>query len=473
MRTNRLEVIRLVMLGCVLLAAIMILWSRFYQETSRPQHDLAAVPRAIATSLPPGELPTSQPSVVAATPGAGLTVTPGFSTEVPTPFMLPAPTVVGASQVSRIVPGLSLSFTLKNTLNGMGPVDDLAWAPTGDKLLQVNSSGELYALNADGSNAQYLTTYPSGTTRDLLRDQLPKNNTLIIDHAGQPQGTSGDRDAGYFDVIQFTPGNKPTLKQEREPKIHKPSKQGAGQVSQVTWWGPDRASGRVKSEYEGGDKLVTLDAKGRLVDEKQIPYMFSAVVQPGGEWLAYAASGKETPRGTTSVGNVYLLDLKQNRHLQLAVPSGSAQTVLNWSTDGNWFYVVGYYEDALHGFIVSADGTNQTVVTPPGFSGFDAVWSPDSKYLAYTTQNGGGEHANSTPVPYWSELYIVDVAARTFALLDSSLTDFASSSLFMQPSWSPDGSLISLLSYDPSCPGLCSRSDLIGYVLSVTPGAKK
>jgi Tol biopolymer transport system component len=197
--------------------------------------------------------------------------------------------------------------------------------------------------------------------------------------------------------------------------------------------------------------------------------MFSGVVQPGGEWLAYAAG---TSQGSTP-GTVYLLNLRNNKHLKLSVPSGEAETVLNWSPDGKWFYMVGTLNHALQGFVVSANGTHQTVVTPPGYSGFDAAWSPDSKFVAFTVQFGGAEEPGATPEPYRSELYIVDVESNKYRLVTTANLALESGALFMQPSWSPDGSTLALMSYNPSCPGLCSQASPAAYVIALQPAAKK
>lgn len=418
--------------------------------------DLSSSPPApTATQVPPTALPLPTATEIPTAPIlATATKTPSASTSV---LLQPAVFITPTSISTLVLPNTGLPSP-NSSFNSGEPIHSLAWAPTGDKFLYVTKTGNLYWANLDGSSATLLQQYEPDTTWRMLEDQQPMSNTLILEHAGPIQGT--ERGPGHLDVVHFGTGQTPTLN----------SVYDTGSVFQIRWWRSDRASGIVIGPTRGGEQLVTLDANGHLVEQRNIPYMYAGAVQPGGTWLAYA-TGQEGMPGDfvgSSPQTIYLLNLKTGQRLQVTAP-GMGWHVFNWSPDGHWIYASAVVNGALEGVLISSDGTQWIVVTPPGNSGWDAVWSPDSKHLAFSIQSGGQDDPNSTPVPYNSQVYLVDVVARTLTTLNGGGPSTGSTNLMLQPTWSPDGSQLALLSFDAACSPLCSGSSPAVYLMPFSP----
>lgn len=110
----------------------------------------------------------------------------------------------------------------------------------------------------------------------------------------------------------------------------------------------------------------------------------------------------------------------------------------DWSPDGNWFL--------MSSTVVSADGT-EWITIPDGI--VDAVWSPDSRYLAFSVADGQGGNETG-PASWTGASYVVDVPQRKVTEVDngSSLSpEEEEANLMWQPKWSPDSSRITFLSF--------------------------
>jgi len=338
----------------------------------------------------------------------------------------------------------------KSTIDRTVPISQLIWAPTGDKIMYLTKSGDLFWSNTDGSNATLLQHYAE--VYDQLDEQMPMTNTLLIRHLGalQPDGT---RAASYMDVINFTTGQPPTLQQG--PNLpHAPH--------HLRWWSPTRASGIAHTGEDGGDLLVTVDQNGNLVSEVNVPYMLSGAVRPGGVWLAYATSYQvQNPLDGSSPQAVYLLNLTTGQRLQVT----AGGSVGAWSPDGNWFVMSSQAGVA----VVSPDG-QQWLTLPDPFASSAAVWSPDSKYLAYATVQDLSSDGET--ISGWQgAVHIVNIPARKVSnLSDGSMRKLApqGAALMWQPKWSRTSSLLSFLSFNPECPSECSQLTPAIFIMSPT-----
>jgi hypothetical protein len=282
---------------------------------SGPQN-VASTPQTVGGTFDPQ--PTEEPPLPDITPTA---IVPSST---PTPAILQAAVLITPLSISTLAPTGNAFPTPKSSFNSGEPIHTLTWAPTGDKLLYATSAGNLYWTDSDGSNPTVLHQYEPDTIWSLLDDQQPLSNTLILRHAGAIQDTG--RGPGHLDVVHFTPGQPPTIDEVGDTDL----------PFQIHWWASDRASGTVIGDYIGGEQLVTVDANGHLVNQRNIPYMYSGAVQPGGTWLAYATSQQAT--STAFVGSspqtIYLLNLNTGQRLQLT-PPGMGWHVFSWSPDGN------------------------------------------------------------------------------------------------------------------------------------------
>ena len=87
-------------------------------------------------------------------------------------------------------------------------------------------------------------------------------------------------------------------------------------------------------------------------------------------------------------------------------------------------------------FIVNADGSGLTSLTPPSTSDLDPDWSPDGTRLAFTRYRSDG------PGNYHYDLSVVDVDGRNVRRLTSQFA------YALAPAWSPDGRQIMFASPD-------------------------
>ncbi len=459
---SSMSVVRLVALGSAFALVILILVSGFlgWRDESGPQN-VASVPQQ--TQGVPSPLPTNQPPLGSVTPAQ--TSLPSVAPFTPSvPANTPLPTIVTLQPPTLITPTLVVSMSLDSNLNfglqvtravsSTEPISSLIWAPTGDKLLYVTNSGKLYWCNPDGTNKTLLHTYEPDMLFSLLNDQQPTTNTLLLSHVGPPQGSR--RASGHLDVIRFTPGQPPTLEEVPE----------AGALYDLHWWSPSRASGIMPGVYAGGDKLVTVDANGHIVDQRNIPYIFFGAIRPGGEWLAYSTGPKSTsaPFYGSDPDTAYLLNLGSGQRLQIS-PSGKGAGPMIWSHDGNWLYMSSEVNGYGRAMLASPDGMARLVI--PSIDSIP-VWSPNGQRIVADSFGGGpGIQEEGTPSPAVSALDIVDVAGRRAGKIDRSILPPDSSGLMMKPAWSPDGSQLALLSWDPRCEGTCSGMAAAYYLLSV------
>ena len=329
----------------------------------------------------------------------------------------------------------------KERIDRSHAISQIIWAPTGDKWLYVTTSGDLYWSNVGGGNATLIHHYSE--VYNQLEEQRPLSNKLLVRHLGTLQSVG--REPTHMDVINFTAGMPPTITEG--PALTNPP-------HHLHWWSADRASGIAHTGYDGGDLLVTLDANGNVVEELNVPYMLSGAVRPGGRWLAYATTYQVTNTlDSSSPQTVYVLDMTTGERKQVTSP-GQGNAVGNWSPNGEWFLMAS--EAGVS--IVSADLSEQIII--PGGS-IDAMWSPDSRYLAFTVINGGGTDGH-TVTSWTGKTYIVNVPEREVINEDAGGSgagagDDSAEDILWQPKWSPDSSRLLLLSFDPNCPSECSK----------------
>lgn len=423
---------RLITFGCIGLLIILIVLIVNPMGISKPQK-IAEVPQV------GGVLPGPQSTVEFPTPG--LTPTRPIPTTTPGPAVMQPATVVVPLSVTEVLSDVvDLNTSVSTTSNSTEPIHAISWSPLGDKLLYVTSSGALYSANENGTDATLLRIFDSNLIWFMLDPQQPMTNSLIL--------------PGY--VARFVLGQQPVLQEAP----------ATSSLTQIRWWSSNRATGitggPLVGGYVGGEKLITVDADGLLIEERNIPYILSGSIKPGGTWLAYATDQQSTstPFEGSLPETVYLLNLTTGQRLRVT-DGGAGYGVGNWSPNGNWFYMVTRVGSDRRGVLVSADGRNRVVVTPPGYSGADAVFSPDSRRLAFSLQKGGCDAEDSGPCQLTSDVYIVDVPTNTITTFDekeSSALDVVGSNMVMHPKWSPDGSKLTLLSFDPACSGLCSST---------------
>ena len=426
----------------VLVVALVAVFANGNRATQSAQ-PIVSVPTAVSKllSVPP-PVSTKAPEILPS-PTRQVLATP-------TVHIWPSPYPIQGIIDSVMDSTAEVGVAQKSSIDRPVPISQLIWAPTGDKLLYLTQLGDLFWSNTDGSSATLLQHYAE--VYDQLEEQMPMTNTLLIRHLGaqQPDGT---RAASYMDVITFTPSQPPTL--QHGPNLpHAPH--------HLRWWSPTRASGIAHPGEDGGDLLVTVDQNGTLVSEVNVPYMLSGAVRPGGGWLAYATSYQvQNPIDGSSPQTVYLLNLTTGQRLQVT----AGGSVGAWSPDGNWFVMSSHA--GLR--VVSPDG-KQWLTVPDPVASSDAVWSPDSKYLAYATVQDLSSDGHT--ISGWQgAVHIVNIPARQVSNLSAGAMRKAApqgAALMWQPKWSRTSSLLSFLSFNPECSFECSQLTPAIFIMSPT-----
>src|SRR5438132_147183 len=147
------------------------------------QHlDAQQTSEVIPTELAPLPVGTSewQP------PTPGVTPTIPEPTITPTPAILQPAILITPSRITTVTQDLDIRLDIQRTIDTTEPLIDMAWAPTGDKLLYVTQSGKLYWCNLDASNATLLQTYDEPYRE--LTEQMPLGNVLFANHIGRDEG---------------------------------------------------------------------------------------------------------------------------------------------------------------------------------------------------------------------------------------------------------------------------------------------
>ena len=151
----------------------------------------------------------------------------------------------------------------------------------------------------------------------------------------------------------------------------------------------------------------------------------------------------------TSAGRIAFFSNKSgNFHLHIMNLDGSGQTQLtfddsrfeidgfpSWSPDGRKIaynsYVAGPNGGRQMIYIINADGSNETCLTP-GSDGYSPSWSPDGSRILFLSDRDSDPGSNS----HISELYLMSVDGTD----QTRLTNY--NGKFYAASWSPDGSKI-------------------------------
>ncbi len=441
----------LVLLACLVVLTSLIGCDSAVGNNPPPTPEPTIAATAVPLVVPPA-LPTAEGTIEPPLPG--ITPTEPIPTITPTPAVLQVATLINPTIVSTVSWGLDVTLTVERAITTTEPITSLVWAPEGDKLVYITTSGKLYWSNADGSSQTLLHAYEMGegdVPWDIFLGQDPLGNTILVPSRGKWTGQI--RLPSRTDVIRFTSGGPPIFTERPELPI----------LFDIGWWRTDRASAILginyldNAYYVGGERLVNVDADGRIIEERNIPYMDSASIRPGGEWLAYTTGQQSTLTEfhNSEPQTSYLLNLVTGERLQISPANVSGRG--RWSPDGSWFTMSSFGNDICGPRLVSADAQEQIVMDQfCGYGLWNEDWSPDGKHFVFSLRSGGCDHPQPDPCPpNTSRVYMVDVPARKMADLTAQLA-LQTSSMAMQPRWSPDGSTVALLTYDPDCIGDCS-----------------
>lgn len=411
---------------------------------------VATISTSVVPAAPPA-LPSAALTIELPLPG--LTPTKPIPTITPTPAILQAAVMMTPSIVSTIEPGLNVDLHVEKGINSTEPIVSMMWTPDGDGLLYVTTSGKLYWSDLEGSSPTLLHTYEQESALHLLADQVPLGNTMYLVHLGKAE--QDKRLPSHVDKLTFTPGQPPRLAESSELPV----------MWNIHWWKPDRASAVLgihyleNAFYEGGERLVTVDAQGHVVEEQNIPYMQWSAMRPGGEWLAYTTSQQftSTPLYNSEPTTGYLMNLISGERLQLTPSEGGG--VGGWSPDGKWLFVGAFAQSLL------VDPTAKEAIALPRDLRSELSWSPDSRRIAVANLI---EISDGHRISGWKgDLRIIDVPSRKMATFDYDTSELKDLGVLSEAKWSPDGSRLALLTRDRDQDWHNSRLNPAIYLVSV------
>ena len=172
-------------------------------------------------------------------------------------------------------------------------------------------------------------------------------------------------------------------------------------------------------------------------------------VSPDGRYVVFTNLS-----GANQESFILRLDLRTGEVLNLtsltAGPVPVADAKPRYSPDGSRIAFVSTVGGLTQVFVMDADGTHVRQLTDDDYINLDPCWSPDGRWLAYTSYRGrelieeleheGSITARKVPMVDW---YLVKLDTRTGE--QTVLTGKENSPVF-RPVWSPEGSSIAYIS---------------------------
>ncbi len=314
------------------------------------------------------------------------------------------------------------------------------WAVVGQIVFFSNrdGNGEIYLMNADGSN-------PTRLTYDASADNLP---------SWSPDGSKvafrSWRDGNDEIYVMNADGSNPTRLTDNSASDNTPS------------WSPDGSKIAFEGYRDGDFEVFVMDADGSNQTQLTDNTAFDSAPcwSPDGSKIAFFSN-----RG----GNYDIYVMNANGTAQTRLTDNAAvEGGPSWSPDGSKIAFYSNRDGNNEIYVMNANGTAQTRLTDdsPNSNSWPS-WSPDGSKIAFLSNRDGNDEiyimnadgsdqtnvTNNSAIdnaPCWGGAKIAFYSARDgndeiyFMNADGSgqtnLTDNSASD--MRPSWSPDGTKI-------------------------------
>ncbi|MEK7433404.1 MAG: DUF5050 domain-containing protein [Cyanobacteriota bacterium] len=346
-----------------------------YVPTNIAEISPATNPSPTITATP---MPSPSPSItVINTPIP--TILP---TITPTIEPKPSPTITATP-----IPSPSPSITVINT-----PIPALTPVPllVGKLVFSSGTSStsldrEIYKMNPDGSNIIQITN------NNVLDDDpviSPDGNQIVYVSYRKLNGTQGD-----IYLINSDGSGEKQLTTE-------------AQNSDASW-SPDGSKIAFHSTRNGlSQEVFIMNADGS--NQTQL------TTTPSGKWSgrpSWSPDGSKIAFSTNKDGeiSIYTINIDKSKLSKIVGNDAWSPT---FSPDGS---KIAYYSAVSKNnqfknqlFLVNSDGSNKIALTP-NFEGYLPIWSPDGKYLAFTSTKDGNP-----------EIYLINIESKNLTRLSKN-----------------------------------------------------
>ena len=316
------------------------------------------------------------------------------------------------------------------------------WSSDGKSIFYDLPNGDIFQMNADGSDShrlfsagsglQSFAISPDGKTlryfkrgflweataqganpHQLLQDWRPSMHKCCL--AWSPDGS-------IFAFLASPEGQLWAL-DERSNWFHKPSRQPIALTSSPTQWGEPVFSKNGKQIFITGStphgELVRLDAKaGQFV-----PFLGGI----SANLLSFSRDGKTVAYATYPDGILWKSNIDGTGRVQLTDSPRSVESV-SIAPDGNAVaFMARTGSETTRAYVVSSQGAGPQLLFPQDAGPeSDPAWSPDGHRIAFATYVLGNNRAQT------NEIRVLDVASRQVTTLPDCAGKYS-------PHWSPDG----------------------------------
>ncbi len=289
------------------------------------------------------------------------------------------------------------------------------------KLLSAGTGLQTFAISPDGKTLRYFVkgflweaTAQGGNPHQLLQDWRPSTSKCCA--AWSPDGS-------IFAFLSAPEGQLWAL-DERSGWFHKPSGQPVALTSSPTQWGEPVFSKSGKQIFVTGStlhgELVRLDAKaGQFVP------LLGGI---SADLLSFSSDGKTVAYESTYPGGIlWKSNIDGTGRIQLTDSPRGVESV-SIAPDGNAVaFMARTAPETTRAYVVSSQGTEPQLLFPqdPGPES-DPAWSPDGRRIAFATYVLGN---NRTPA---NEIRVLDTASHQVMTLPDCAGKYS-------PHWAPDG----------------------------------